>query len=100
MKRSSPTRPLRGTGVVTTKSVCTECEQDGMPIRNICRSSGKSDPTQSRALRLIAAEDAERLRRHGKRESVRNMQRNQQKPENPVNEFALHTAGELSKEER
>ena len=100
MKRSSPTKPLGGAGVITTKNARTQYETDGMPRRNSCRSTRTSDPTHSRALRLIAAEAADRLRRLRRRESVRGVQRNRMKAENPAIEFALHTNDEVREEER
>ena len=100
MKKTSPTRPLSGTDLVTTKNARTECDQDGMPRRNICHPSGQADPTHSRALQLMAAEAAKRIRRREMRESVRNMRRDRQKPENPVNEFALHTNDVVPEEEQ
>ena len=100
MKKSSPIKPLSGVNILTARNVRTEFEQDGMPRRNVCRSTGKGNPTHSGALKLIAAEAADRLRRPRKRESVRHMRRNRQKAENAVTEFALHTVDELSREER
>lgn len=100
MKRSSPTKPLGGSTIVSTKNVRTEFEPDGMPRRNICRSGRVADPTHSRALKLIAAEASKRFRRHRNRESVRNLQRDRLMAGNPVNEFALHTKDELRKEGR
>jgi len=61
MSKSSPTRPLSGSSVLSEKQVETLYEIDGMPRENIKHCQPwRSVPTERRALALIDAQERQR----------------------------------------